>query len=98
MTSIKDDRYYGYTKEKYLKINNYFYESNKIFSNLVWEKEWTDIFDQIIPNKNIYKGPNNEYEKENIWKNMEKALKDLKIEYKNIKIIKVDFEDMIVIN
>jgi len=98
MPSIKDDRYYGFTKEKYLKINNYFYESNKIFSNLVWEKEWTDIFDQIIPNKNIYKGPNNEYEKENIWKNMEKALKDLKIEYKNIKIIKVDFEDMIVIN
>ena len=97
-SSFKDDKYYGFTKEKYLKINNYFYESNKKFSNLVWKKEWTDIFDQRILDKNIYNGPDNEYEKKNIWKIINKALKDLKIESKNIKIIKVDFENMILIN
>jgi len=96
--SIKDDKYYGFTKENYLKIQNYFYESNKKFSNLVWEKEWTDIFDQTIHDKNIYNGPDNKYEKKNIWKIMEKALKDLKIKSKNIKIIKVEFKNMIVIN
>lgn len=98
LQTIKDDIYYGFTKENYLKIQNYFYESNKKFSNLVWKKEWTDIFNEIIPDKNIYNGPDNEYEKENTWKIMKQALKDLNIKSENIKIIKVDFENMIVVN